>query len=517
MAMSDAKPLAGLLGEIARRRRRYALARVIAWSVVVLASSFFIAAWADAEWSFPAWILGVIDVLIVMELVVAGCLLRRAWIVTRPDAVATAADVQHRLGLRHSELTNAVELAGEAPAKNDNELRARAVSLGDTAAAGVDPADMAPPRPIADGVSFVIVALFFVACALLWPGQTRAAALRLACPWSDEPAYSGLTFVPHWWSGTPRPVDVGISSKEKMGGPSVADLVWVRRGWWGGIGDEVARMPLRKVSPDSFEGRLLVDSKPRSGEPIVDYFIATDRGRSRVFTLPEEGFAPVKMSEEELKEARTSAAASSAAIGLIREVALLTEQWRKLQSGATAAERAVLQQAMRSAADHAEAAAKWKRDAEVETAAGKLAEALRAEADLAKSQAGDAVATTQAADAGGEARMESLRQKAAALAAAIARLSHGENIDVASGRPASGTGDGPGVGAGGSHGDLIDPGYPGRSGESGLVETATTSPTGVAGDSASSLLDVPLKYREVAADYLRRVASDRAQAATRPR
>jgi hypothetical protein len=522
MAMSDAKPLADLLGEIARRRRRYALARVIAWSVVALAALFFIAAWADAKWSFPAWMLGFIDVLIVIELVVAWRLLRHAWIATRPDAVATAAAVQHQLGLRHSELTNAVELACEVPTGNDKGLWARAISLGDTAVVGVDVEKVAPPRPMFDGVLFIVMGLFFAACALLWPGQTRATALRLACPWSDEPAYSGLTFVPHWFtastfvpgSGTPRPVEVAISSKEKMGGPSLADIVWIRRGWWGGLGDEISRMPLRRMeSWNRFEGCLY--GEPQSGgDERVEYFVATDRGRSRVFTLPPQhvGLIPVKESAEETQRSRNSAAVEA----LIGEVALLTEQWRKLQSGATAAQRAALQQALRAAADHADAAAKWKRDAEVETAAGKLAEALRAEAELTKPQTGDGVATTQTADAGGEARMESLRQKAAALASAIARLSRGEEADLASGKPASGTGDGPGVGAGGSHGDLIDPGYSVRSGESGVVTAATTLPTGVAGDSASSLLDVPLKYREIAADYLRRVASDRATA-TRPR
>ena len=260
MAMKSDKSLEGLLCELSRRRRWNAIAWVAACAIAAVSVVFFAAVWADARFVFSGWNLLAIDLLFIVIFGVVRWRVRVIDNTTRLDRVAAAANLESHLALKHSELTNAVELRSAGESAASGSLRDRAVLFGDDAVRAVEPEAVVSPRSGRRGVLLlVVITALSIAIGAAWHGQVRATALRLLCPWSDEPAYSGLEFSASWSAGEARTVEVtargvaknvfenlpaepqagrfaSVKSGYELRAAEMADVVWVRRSWWRGVG-----------------------------------------------------------------------------------------------------------------------------------------------------------------------------------------------------------------------------------------------------------------------------------------
>lgn len=512
MAMNNDTTLAAVIAKIARRHRAGATLRVIAVWLVAVVVAFVLVVWADAKFDFSGWTLAVIDASAVAISVSFWVWLKSSQRAARKNEVSWALQLEAVHQLHNSELTNAVELRQD-DAGDSAALRARAVETGNKLAANLRLDEIAPLWPLRLSAVVLMIALSgLMAVSVVWPAQARSAGLRLLCPWSDAPSFSAIKFSATWNSQEPRVVTV--STVVAVGSrPAMADLVWVHRNWWGGLGDEIARMPLSPMADGTFEGAL--HGQPASAE----YFIVTSLGRSTVFALPK--FERPAPREDPVAASPTSApktgispsdskSLAEAADAVQREVEAILALWQKHQKSGD------LRDQLRAAGRKADAVARQAREqrdddlvAPLELSAMELAVGLRRIAEevsgeLTTPMQGESDVSAKLA----EARMDAVGKWIAALQAANHRLKQGPP-DAVVGAPSRGTGNGDGAGTGAGL-SVESSGYSVRGNDGGVVAASATQPLDRAGDPSPSLMGIAPRYREVAADYLDRLARDRA-------
>ena|GEM_PF-3472482 len=212
-----------------------------------------------------------------------------------PDARCAALDLERAGGVGTSRLINAVDLAADG-----RSLARLAVQRGRSAAQSL-PADALTDRPARRRAARWAVAALAAAGlgAACFPGVVAAVAPRLLAPLSDHPPYTPLSFTvaagPAPLShGRPAVIDIQLDhARGPRHLPETAEVVFVDDG-----GAAVSRHFLRPeprdepqppTDPDALASTPLPPSAYSHRLPVFDrtqrFYVATDRGRSRTFTL----------------------------------------------------------------------------------------------------------------------------------------------------------------------------------------------------------------------------------------
>lgn len=206
------------------------------------------------------------------------------------NARTTTVLIERRLSLSENPLINALDLSTAAEAQRigqSNELRERAVMLGDQIACGVNARDIVDRTSLRRSVAIV---LFTGAASLLslWllADVYRAVLPRLLNPWADHPPYTPLAFDVKFTPetvhvGDPIRVDVHITGSTFTPVPHEADATLIEP-------NGVCRnVPLTHTyTTNNTAGSRIFTLRLERAEGAMQFYVVTSAGRSPTYTLP---------------------------------------------------------------------------------------------------------------------------------------------------------------------------------------------------------------------------------------
>jgi hypothetical protein len=502
MAMKPATGLARLLRRTARRTRLVTAVagalRSAALLLVIALGLLLLDAWRP--WNPGQLAGGRLAIVVVAMLLLVWVVVRAGR--ERLDPRRTARRIETRLGISHSRLVNAVELAPRGAVLGSVELAGLAVDEGERFAGELAGQKIVSVRPVWRATRELGTVLLIAAGIAAWrPGVFTAGVPRWLAPRSDHPPYTAVTFAV---AVSPDPVGeggrAGISAT--LGGediPGQADLIW--------IGGEKVRLPMARVRPGEFV--LNVESAAESRA----FYIDTPGGRSRQFVMRVARKGEGSPAEEGLRGVIERAeAVAKRARDLMEESGGGSASTKpRVDNGQVAGVDAVRRGAAgvaREAAARARVPSVSASEAAMRRAVGEVGgaadELSRAAAGLAAAlRSGDAAAITEALR-GFERAGGRLGQMAAAATKAGNKPAGGQNGLSGKGTALQGKSDGRGEGAGVGDG----PSETVRTTSGRHSESVDAGPASNGSGAGSDLEGVPLPYREAAAAYFRRLAGE---------
>jgi hypothetical protein len=264
------------------------LARSAALAVSALAGVVLLAAVADAVLTLPAWALAAVDCTMAALLPVLAFWMM--WVRRRNayDQRRMARLVERKLGIRDSQLINAVDFAaGRHERTASRELLAATLARAQGRAGTLSPAGLAPVAQMKQAISVALAVL--VGGAVLYlamPGLFQSALLRYLHPGRDLPAFTLVEFdvstVPaKVYAGRPAAIHVTLRGHML---PSQANVVFAD-----GAGRQSVPMVRLAFAPpgqaaagaDNRRFALKID-RPDGDR---DFFIDTPAGRSTMHHL----------------------------------------------------------------------------------------------------------------------------------------------------------------------------------------------------------------------------------------
>lgn len=283
--------LDSLLRRATSRLLRVALGWSAARALAVIFAVVLSMLLLDAALHFASWVR--ISLNIVFLAVVVGGLGYVAWILhaMRHDPRRTAIIVEQRLGIKNSQLINAVQLSAGSGPQHSPVLVQAAINDGNTLAGGLELkniADTAPFKRAIRNLALVLITIFIVFISA--PGIFSAGIPRYLSPTAYNPPFTTLRFdvtiqPEHVLYGQRATIHTGILGGNEISQASVVfvddeDQVTQRIA--------MSRTPVSSLTPErrarQAEAALFLLTIDRA-EQTKRFYIETPEGQSKLYTL----------------------------------------------------------------------------------------------------------------------------------------------------------------------------------------------------------------------------------------